>query len=206
MGVYRDLNDYEIMYLIEEQDESAKELLFEKYRPIVLKIASYYKSEAKKCGLEMDDLVQEGYLGLYGAIQTFDSSNNVLFYTYALVSVRSKILNVLTIRNAVKHRTLNESVSLSKPISGGDEGSLIDVLEDKSALMPHLMVEENEIERIIHDFILSLEFSHALIFELKMNGFKNSDIVQLLDIQLKTVSNILFQIRKKLREYLEIYT
>ena len=57
-------------------------------------------------------------------------------------------------------------------------------------------------ESIIRDFLLSLEFSQSLILELKMNGFKNSDIVVLLDVPLKYVSNILFHIRRKLRDYL----
>ena len=41
METYRDLNDYEIMYMIEENDE-AKDLLFDKYRPIVVNIAKNY--------------------------------------------------------------------------------------------------------------------------------------------------------------------
>lgn len=203
MNTYRDLNDYEVMYLVEDQDESAKELLFDKYRPIILKIAAHYKNDAKKCGLEMDDLVQEGYLGLYSAIQTFDESNNVLFYTYALVSIKSKMLNILTVTSANKHNALNQGISLSRPISIDSNDCLFDVLENKNAVPPHLIVQENEVEQIFHKFLLSLDFSHSLVFELKMNGFKNSDIMKLLDIPLKRVSNILFQIRKKLRKYLE---
>ena len=203
MAIYKDLNDYEVMYLVEENDEDAKELLFDKYKPIVFKIASQYKDEAKKYGLEIEDLIQEGYLGLYSAIQTYDSNNDVLFYTYAIISIRSKILNSLTVKSAGKHKSLNQGISLSSQVSVGDDVFLIDVLEDKNAILPHLMVEENEIELMVHDFLLSLEFSHSLIFELKLNGFKNKDIVELLDLPLKYVSNTLFQIRKKMREYLK---
>lgn len=202
MAIYKDLNDYEIMYLVEENDEYASEVLFDKYRPIILKIASQYKNEAKKYGLEMDDLVQEGYLGLYNAIQTYDSNNDVLFYTYALVSIRSKILNILTIRGAGKNRLLNQAVSLSSEVSGIDDVSLIDILEDKSVLLPHFILEENEFSNVIHDFLLSIDFDKALIFELKLNGFKNIDIAELLNVQIKYVSNTLFRIRKQFKQYL----
>jgi len=205
MGIYRDLNDYEVMYLIEEQDENAKDLLFEKYKPIVVKMAAHYKNDAKRCGLDIDDLIQEGYLGLYNAIQTFDSNNDVLFYTYALISIRSKILNILTVKSAIKHRALNYGISLSKVVSPDQETCLIDVLDDKNAILPHLMVEENEIIEIIHRFLLSLSFNQSLVFELKLNGFKNSDIVQLLDMSPKSVNNTIFQIRKKLKQYLTIF-
>ena len=203
MAIYKDLNDYEVMYLVEENNEDAKELLFEKYKPIVLKIASQYKNEAIRYGLEMDDLIQEGYLGLYSAIQTYDVNNEVLFYTYAIICIRSKILNSLTVTGAGKHKGLNQGVSLFSQISATDDVILMDILEDKNAVLPHLMLEENEMENIIRGFLLSLDFSHSLILELKMNGFKNNDIVELLDMPLKYVSNALFQIRRKLRTYLD---
>ena len=41
MKNYRDLNDYEIMYLVEENDD-AKELLLEKYKPIIINMAIKY--------------------------------------------------------------------------------------------------------------------------------------------------------------------
>lgn len=203
MAIYKDLNDYEIMYLVEENDEDAEMILLEKYKPIIFKIASQYKKEAKKCGLEIDDLVQEGYLGLYSAIQTYNSSNNVLFYTYAIFSIRSKILNCLTSSNAMKNRGFNQSISLFKNISGGNDGILMDILEDENALLPHLKLDEHEMEIKIHEFMLSLDFSYSMIFELKINGFKNNDIANLLDFSMKYVSNVLFRIRKKLQFYLD---
>ena len=57
MGTYRDLNDYELIYMVEENDD-ARELLFDKYKPIVKKMASKYKMEASKVGLDIDDLIQ----------------------------------------------------------------------------------------------------------------------------------------------------
>ena len=206
MAIYKDLNDYEVMYLVEENDENANELLLDKYKPIIIKIASQYKNVARNCGLEIDDLIQEGYLGLYNAIQTYDSNNNVLFYTYAIISIRSRILNSLTLKNAIKHQGQNHSVSLFNQISGGDNDViLMDILEDKNAILPDIMLEEDEIRNTVHNFLLSLDFSYSLIFELKMNGFKNQDIVELLDFSLKYVSNALFRIRKKFQQYLENY-
>ncbi len=203
MGVYKDLNDYEVMYLVEEQDENAKDVLFQKYRPIIQKIASQYKTDAKRCGLEFEDLVQEGYLGLYSALNTYDSKSNVLFYTYAIISIRSKILNILTLRNARKHYYLNNGISLSNVIFDQEECELINFLEDKSAIKPHLLLEDIEFEQNIRKFLLNLDFIQSSILELRMNGFSNHHIALLLELSIKQVSNSLFQIRKKLREYLK---
>ena len=78
MGMYKDLNDYEIMYLVEENDDVANELIFIKYRPIILNIAIKYKEEAKKYGLELDDLIQEGYVGLYSAMKNYNQNKDYL--------------------------------------------------------------------------------------------------------------------------------
>lgn len=202
MAIYKDLNDYEIMYLIEE-NENARDLLFEKYRPVVIKIASHYKEQAKICGLEMEDLIQEGYLGLYGAIKNYNSNNNTLFYTYAYVSIRSKILNSITSRSNDKHKCLNQSLSLFQPLICMKDNILMDFIEDKNELSPDFKVEEKQFENLIEDFLFSLEFPESLVFELKMNGFKNKDISELLDIPSKNVCNILFRTRKQLKECLK---
>lgn len=203
MADYKDLNDYEVMYLVEENDENAKEVLFNKYKPLILKIAYQYQKQAKLCGLELDDLIQEAYLGLYYAIQTYDASNDALFYTYAIISIRSKILNCIKGKGSTKHRYLNQGISLYHTILDSDEGMLIDSLEDKNALLPHLMIEENELHIIFKKFLLTLDFQQSCVFELRMNGFQNKDISALLEIPLKKVSNIVFRIRNKLKIYLK---
>lgn len=200
MGIYRDLNDYEIIYMIEESDE-AQDLLFEKYRPIIINIASKYKLEAKSLGLELDDLIQEGYVGLYSAIRKYNPNQNVLFYTYALVSIRSKILNCLKINGALKFQNLNKSISLSKPVFNDDDLSLIDYIVDKSAINPNTVIEEIETIDHITNFMYSLDIDVACFFELNLNGFSNTDISKLMDCSYKRVANNLFRIRKKLNQY-----
>ncbi len=202
MGNYRDLNDYEVMYLVEENDDDAKDLLYQKYKPLILSIALEYRQEAKECGLEMDDLIQEGYVGLYNASKNYNSKISTLFYTYAMISIKSKIINCLKGKNALRHRILNQSISLYHPIPNTDQCTLMDLIEDKNALLPHFLVEENDTKQRVKNYLFSLDFPHSLIFELKCNGFNPSDISQLLDLPLKKVSNILFSLRKDFQSYL----
>ena len=152
MSTYRDLNDYEIMYLVEEENDDARELLFEKYKPIIYHLAISYQKEAKQYGLELEDLIQEAYVGLSSAVKNYNSDNNVLFYTYAIVSMKNRILNVLTAKSSTKHKCLNQAISLYTPVNKNNECYLIDITEDKNEVLPQLLVEENETENIIHDF------------------------------------------------------
>lgn len=203
MGTYRDLNDYELMYMVEESDD-AKELLFDKYKPIVKKMASKYKLEASKVGLEVDDLIQEGYIGLIGAIKNYNPNDNALFYTYAIISIRSKLVNCLRSYACKKHYCLNQSVSLSKPISADQDVTVLDFIEDSNSNNPVLIFEEKEVFSILKDVLYSFDINLASILELVMNGFCISDIARLLDLSNKTVSNSLFKIRKSLHKSLSL--
>lgn len=203
MADYKDLNDYEVMYLVEDNDDGARAILFDKYKPLIEKMSRQYGQMAKSCGLEIEDLIQEAYLGLDMAIRTYDVNNGVLFYTYALVTIRSKILNYIRGNSAKKHSFLNTSISLQQPTINISDMMLFELLEDKNALLPHLIVEENEFYFLLKQFMLSLNFSHSCIFELRINGFSNQDIGKLLDLSLIKINNIMYHIRIKLKLYLK---
>ena len=67
---------------------------------IIISIASHYVKKAK--GLEIDDLIQEGRIALYHAIETFDPSRKTKFTTYAYNCIQRSIINVV-----VKHNRRN---------------------------------------------------------------------------------------------------
>lgn len=60
--------------------------LWESHRPFVYKIALRYAGQA-----EIDDLLQEGYLGLYAAVTRFDENAGTSFLTYAGFWIRQRM-------------------------------------------------------------------------------------------------------------------
>ena len=42
MFMYRDLNDYEILYMICERKDDNFDILYEKYKPLILKISNRF--------------------------------------------------------------------------------------------------------------------------------------------------------------------
>ena len=41
---YKNVNDYEVIYMIRENDEDAERLMYEKYRPLLYKYVNKYYS------------------------------------------------------------------------------------------------------------------------------------------------------------------
>ena len=56
-------SDYELLYLISENNEDAKKLFYEKYKPIIEMKVKKYISYVESRGYDYNDLVQEGKIG-----------------------------------------------------------------------------------------------------------------------------------------------
>ena len=70
---YRDYNDNEVLSYIYENNEEASEILYKKYEPLINLTATKFFKYCKSSGLELNDLIQEGMMGLTNAINHFDS-------------------------------------------------------------------------------------------------------------------------------------
>ena len=201
MALYQDLNDYEVLYMVKEKDEVAQNMLMEKYQPIIWKLARKYQKHAKANGLELEDLYQEGYLGLLNAAEQYKEDGGAVFYTYALISIQSKMINCIKRATASKHTILNQGISLYRNVNNDTNVELIELIEDFKAEKPEQNLLEQEMENLVKEFIHLLQFPESLVFELSYNGFKQNDISILLDMTPKLVKSYLQKSRKKLSMY-----
>ena len=65
---YKTINDYELIYLVNEKNEDAFNIIFKKYENLINKYANYYYNNYKQKGVNKDELNQEGKIGLYMAL------------------------------------------------------------------------------------------------------------------------------------------
>jgi RNA polymerase primary sigma factor len=73
-------------------DVQARRRLVQGYLPLVRRVASRYRD----LGVGLDDLVQEGAVGLLDAIGRFDARRGADFTTFARWRIRRSVLNALT--------------------------------------------------------------------------------------------------------------
>ena len=88
---YKDINDYEVLYLVEENQSDYKEIMFKKYEPILKRLSSKFFYKMKNLGVEFEDVYQEALIGFNYAIDHFDFSKDDKFYTYAIICVKSRL-------------------------------------------------------------------------------------------------------------------
>lgn len=72
-------------------DMISRDKLIEKHLRLVSSIAIKYSH----CGIPLEDLISEGYIGLIRAVDYYEPKKNVKFSTYASFWIRRSILNAL---------------------------------------------------------------------------------------------------------------
>lgn len=185
---YKNVNDYEVVYMVRENDEEARELIFKKYIPIVKRIAFNYLSLAKVIKVEFDDLVQEGLIGLNHAIDSFDENSGTLFYTFVCVCVERKIITYCRKMGSNKNYYLNTALG---------EDYCFGIKDNRT---PEFYLEQELIESDFNVYKNYFDISDSSILELRYNGFSYNEISRLLDIPIGSIDGRLCRIRRILRE------
>ena len=186
---YKQVNDYEVMYMVRENEDGAKDLLFKKYRPLIGKLASKYSEFAKRHGVEFDDLVQEGYIALNQAICNYDENSGILFYSYASLCINRHLITYCRNMNSKKNYILDNSLS--------DE-----VLYENApdfANPEQIVFSKLAYQQFVHIKCL-FDINYSSIFELRYNGFSYKEISALLDIPISTIDGRIYRIKNKIKE------
>ena len=106
---YEDLSDEELIEKIRLGDSEAQNFLLDKYKNLVNMKANRFFL----IGGENDDVLQEGMIGLFKAIQSFDQEKNNSFKTFANLCIERQLISAIKTSNRQKHLPLNPSFSLN---------------------------------------------------------------------------------------------
>lgn len=182
------LSDEEVAEAARNNDETALNHLMARYRNLVYKTANnYYVS-----GGDVEDIVQEGMIGLYKAIQSFDKTAESSFSSFAAMCVKRQILTAVKASTRKKHLPLNSYVSLSEKVDDSDPvapeaSEPLSVVLDKE-YRHHVSVKIN---RVLSKFELRVLFCY-------LDGMSYSEIADIVNKDPKAVDNALYRIKKKL--------
>lgn len=191
--MYQDLNDYEVLYLIKENDEENYDIIYKKYKPLVYKIARKYQKIYKPFGYEIADIMQVGYMALFKAVETFRMDES-MFYTYLVKIIENAIVAEIRRNNTLKRKTLNESISYDILVPN-TQVTYLDIIPD---LNSEINVESFDDEHRFIVFKNTLPFDTACVFELVFNGYTIEEIMVLLNMDKSKINECFIIIKKQL--------
>lgn len=191
---YSNLTDEQVIKIIKDGDKQALSYLLEKYRDLVnIKVGKYYI-----IGAEREDTIQEGMIGLYKAIKSFDESKDISFKTFANLCIERQLITAIKTSNRQKHLPLNSYLSLNTAAYDNDGDELIDKFDSKTIEDPldTIMKKEyiNEVENAIDKSLSKFE---KQVLNRYIQGESYLIIAQKLNAPVKSVDNAIQRIRKK---------
>ena len=192
---YKNISDEELIEQIRTGDLEAQNYLLEKYRNLVnMKSNRFFL-----IGAESDDMIQEGMIGLFKAIQSFDLEKNNSFKTFANLCIERQLITAIKTSNRQKHIPLNSSYSLNiSAYDENDDTSVLDILDTHAVEDPLEIITKKEYYELIENRIdENLSEFEKKVLEKYIQGESYIDIATKLDTPVKSVDNAIQRIRKK---------
>lgn len=192
--------EQEALELMEQGDEGAKQLLIERNLRLVVFIARRFENT----GVNLEDLISIGTIGLIKAVGTYRRDKNIKLATYASRCIENEIL--MYIRKISNQKT---EVSLDEPINmdyDGNELLLSDILgTDEDMIMRPL---EDDVDlRLLRQAVKELpdREREIVVMRFGLEGQKEltqKEVAQKLGISQSYISRLEKRIMLRLRKEL----
>ena len=198
------MTDVELVDLAKNGDLDAEEHLIRKYKELVRRKSQFYFI----IGADGDDVVQEGMIGLFKAIHSFNPEGGASFSSFADLCVNRQILTAIKTASRKKHEPLNESVSLNAPAPVGDAESQHDSGVTLQELIRGNREMEPEQELMMKTLLEQISNNEGNVFsafelqvwELYSRGHNYREIAVELDKSPKAVDNAIQRTKKKIMD------
>jgi len=196
-----EFSDDALVVLARHGEVDALNLLLERYRRFArAKARCYFLA-----GGDLDDIEQEGLIGLYKAVRDFRSDRQSSFRAFAELCITRQIITAIKTATRQKHRPLNTYVSMFGVGSVDDAGErLIEGLLDQQVADPAdaVVSEEDmaELRGLLAEVLSGLEVD---VLRLYVEGWTYQEIGVELGRQVKSIDNALQRIKRKLEARLD---
>lgn len=182
----RQIDDEDIILKMQAGRLELFAVLAERYKKLISWRARKYTGNPQ----ELEDLIQEGYLGLFLAARSYSVKKGVMFSTYAGICIQNQITNAIRQSRGKKHQPLNTALQLNEDAeaelyAGKGPEELWELKGDYQQLVTK-----------IQELLTAMEYRVLRIY---LSNIKRSEVYEKTGISIKSYDNALIRVRKKLR-------
>ena len=187
----------QLVYEAQSGDTQAMSRLIEHFQPLLRRLAKVYYLPKQ----DRKDILQEGRIGLWKAIQSYDQTRECTFSTFAPICIRRQIQTSVRVATRLKHQPLSKSVSMDAVIeidTPDSQLALSALLDQKSNPLDRVVEREDvaELNDWIHNNLTLLEIN---VLDRHVNGESYINMATELGCGRKTIDNALQRVRRKFR-------
>lgn len=193
------LEEDELLRKLELDNEEAKKILVERNLRLVVYIAKKFENT----GIDLEDLISIGTIGLMKAINTFNTGKNIKLATYASRCIENEIL--MQLRKTTK---IKSEVSIDEPLNKDGDGNellLSDILGTDDDITSKGL--EDEVDKILlKASIEKLTKREKYIMELRFGIGGNTkektqkEVADMLGISQSYISRLEKKIMRKMKK------
>ena len=189
----KNLSDEQLVKSAQQNDSLAMTTILERYKGIVkAKARGFFLS-----GGDMDDLIQEGMIGLHKAVLDYSDKRGASFRSFALLCVHRQIIDAIKQDGRKKNIPLNNYMSINTPESDDDTG-YVHSIEAEGANPEDIFIlkEANDsFSTKLKEQLTPLEYK---ILQLYLSAYSYIDISDRVNKTVKQVDNAIQRIKKKI--------
>lgn len=192
-----DLQDEALVALAQNNDVRAMTCILERYKGLVkMQARGFFLS-----GGDMDDLIQEGMIGLHRAVLDYSVDKGASFKSFSLLCVRRQIIDAIKQDGRKKNQPLNNYTSINASYQDGDESNFVYTLEAEGSNPEDIYLQKEENDDFMEDVRKVLSPSDYQILELYLSAYSYGDIAKQVEKTVKQVDNAVQRIKKKIAKY-----
>ena len=193
---YKDVSDEQLIGRLRDGQAGVMDYLMEKYKNLVRKRAN----ALYLIGGETEDLIQEGMIGLFKAVQDFCPGKETSFYHFAELCIMRQMYTAVEASRRKKHAPLNSYISLYDD-SGTDGIALADVLAGEADENPeHLLIDKESIQQKLRDLSKNLSKMEKQVFDYMLEGLNYRQIAEKMEKSPKAIDNAIQRMKGKAEE------
>ncbi|MBE6161693.1 MAG: sigma-70 family RNA polymerase sigma factor [Firmicutes bacterium] len=196
---YKEYLDGELCSMISENNEEAKEILYNKYKYIIDIVIKKYLLSSYKVGIEYSDLQQEALVGFSDALYSYDEKKEASIATFITVCVERRLQKVILKASSLKNKMFLEALSLD--YQQADGSSLKEIISDNSKNDPliNMSIKEKH-EELIKKIEKELSNTEREVFTLLVSGLTYKEISTELNKDPKQIDNSIQRIKNKAKK------
>lgn len=190
----------EVVKAAQDGEVKAIEELIDRNMDIVYAKSRYFFIK----GLDKDDVIQEGRVGLFKAIRDYKEDKEASFRGFAQLCIHRQLVSAIKKANRQKHMPLNNSTSLDKSIDKGEsKRTYNEVVSDDNHDLEKIFIYQEILNLIMDKIEKNLTKLEYRVFVKYLDNKTYQEISDELNVNLKSVDNALQRARKKVEEIRE---
>ncbi len=197
MNDYADLKDEQLLSLVLNGDDEAQNAFYNRYKPLVIVLSRRFFLK----GANYEDLIQEGMIGLFKGVRSFDPSKGDL-KSFLIGCIKNQLNDAVKAAGRIKHSFLNDYVSFTSLPDEDAENIPGNLLSNELNPEELFILKESNVD-FYQEFSGKLKPEELEILKLYLEGNSYLEISSATKTTIKYVDNTLQKVKKLAKKIYE---